>query len=185
MQGREALQQSAPATAPWTPVLLAAGAEPVLAPSGPAAALAASAPAPGPGSHSRAWRAGGSAEDIINAGSRGSDPSSGKLSTAPAPAPYETGQERAATEQAAEKGSHGSASSPRAVPGSAAAIEAGSNASDEVIVGTDDPYARGGHHVLPLVRRRCCHWCIISLLFSVDSDCAEHARLTEDDGPGA
>ncbi len=172
MQGREALQQSAPATAPWTPVLLAAGAEPVLAPSGPAAALAASAPAPGPGSHSRAWRAGGSAEDIINAGSRGSDPSSGKLSTAPAPAPYETGQERAATEQAAEKGSHGSASSPRAVPGSAAAIEAGSNASDEVIVGTDDrmrveatmsyPWCAGGA-VIGVSFHRCSHKTVTAL----------------------
>jgi len=95
--GREALQQSAPATAPWTPVLLAAGAEPVLAPSGPAAALAASAPAPGPGSHSRAWRAGVVRRISSTLAAAAQTPALG--SSAPRPLPRRTRQGRSAQQQ--------------------------------------------------------------------------------------
>lgn len=124
-----ARQESAPTARPWATVLLSASSPPVLAAAHPSARRAAAPAQPVVlrSKHSTHVRA----EDIVDVGNQGSDPSS---RVAPAPAAAWS----AASEGMVDPGSNGTDFSPTPAPGSTAAAEAGRNATDEVIVGTDD-----------------------------------------------
>ena len=128
VQAAVARQESAPTARPWAAVLLSAASPPVLAAAHPAHRAAAPAqPVVLRSARSTHVRA----EDIVDVGNQGSDPS-------PRVAPGPAAAWRAATEGLVDPGSNGTDFNTLPAPGSTAAAEADRNATDEVIVGADD-----------------------------------------------
>ena len=128
-QGALALQESAPAGHPWTPVLLSTGTSPARA----------HAPAPAHVALVQASTAGERVEEVVDPGSHGSDSNVTRTGAAAQVLTQEAAPARPSAGLArATEGSRGTEPNPVPAPGSAAAIEDGLRASDEVVVGKDD-----------------------------------------------
>jgi len=136
------LQESAPAGQPWTPLLLSAGALPVLASTQASAANSSAASAPALSPSLRSNRPGEHTEDVVDYGSQGSDPNTTPATAAAPPltngSPDGTRERMGLTVERIEEGSQGTDPNPVPAPGTAAAREDSHNATGEVIVGVDD-----------------------------------------------